>query len=148
LPAVDHHAHAPAAGWPPDGLLDHPSFEIGRRGSRAGGAVSRSQALGAAGVLGVVLDEIPRLAVRNPLGSEEQSDGRVVQVPIAGPRGEFLECETAPSLLRKTGGEVLQLSQLSRLCPSSIALCRDIGPLLLLLSGVSVSGVPKRTALC
>jgi hypothetical protein len=47
--------------------------------------VSRSQALGAAGVLGVVLDEIPRLAVRSPLAVKSRAMGESFKFRLRAP---------------------------------------------------------------
>jgi hypothetical protein len=54
-------------------VLGRPGLEIGRRTSRVGGVVGRAP--GTAGVRGVVLGDVLRLAVRNPLAVTSRSVG-------------------------------------------------------------------------
>ena len=69
---------------------DVPRPEVGGSRRRGSHHVGQAEVTGAAGVGRVVAHEVPRHAIRQPLGRDEQVDRRVVQRPVAGLRTELL----------------------------------------------------------
>ena len=86
---VTGHAHAAIHQFSGDRRRHEPRIEVGGSGRAGRGAVQQAQVPGAAGVPRVVADKVPRLAIGQTRGGEQDVDGRIVQPP-RGQRAKLL----------------------------------------------------------